>query len=165
MLAVLGLGSNTGDRRRLVLDAVTALRQVLADLRQASLYETEPLYVTDQNLFINTAVSGLYSGTSGELFSRIRQIEASFGRDRLRERRWGERTLDIDILLFGEQRLVFPASENQPYLEIPHPFLKERRFALQPLLELLPDAVEPETGLLYAGICRALPDQGVRLVE
>jgi len=162
MLVVLGLGSNVGDSRRIVLDAVAALRQVLVGLRRASLYETEPLYITDQNSFINTAVSGFYSGMPGELLSCIHAIEADFGRDRLQERRWGERVLDIDILLFGQQRVVFPASEGQPYLEIPHPHLKERRFALQPLLELLPDAVEPETGLLYAGICRALPDQGVR---
>jgi len=163
MLVVLGLGSNVGDSRRIVLDAVTALQQVLAGLRQASLYETEPLYVTDQNSFINTAVSGFYSGTPGELLSCIHAIEADFGRDRLRERRWGERPLDIDILLFGQRRVVFPASESQPYLEIPHPHLKERRFALQPLLELLPDAVEPETGLSYQRICQTLPDQGVKL--
>ena len=146
-----------GDSRRIVLDAITALEQVLAELRRASLYETDPLYVTDQGRFINTAVAGLYGGKPRELLSRIHEIEASFGRDRSRERRMGERTLDIDILLFGELNAVLPASANEPCLEIPHPRLKERRFALQPLLELLPDAAEPGTGIPYRRICEALP--------
>ena len=162
-MAVLGLGSNLGDSRRTVLGAITALGQVLAELRSASLYETEPLYVADQGRFINTAVAGFYSGTPGELLSCIHGIEANFGRNRNQERRMGERTLDIDILLFGDLAAVFPASENGPRLEIPHPRLRERRFALQPLLELLPDAVEPCTGLSYRSICDALPEQGVRL--
>ena len=150
-LVVLGLGSNLGDSRRIVLEAVTALRQVLVKLRVASLYETAPLYVTDQGRFINTAVAGLYSGSPRELLSRIHEIEACFGRDRSKERRWGERTLDIDILLFGD--LVVSEAD----LQIPHPRLKERRFALEPLLELLPDAAEPGTGIPYRKICDALP--------
>jgi len=162
-LVVLGIGSNLGERRRIALDAVTALGRVLAELRAASLYETEPLYVTEQGRFINTAVSGLYSGTPQELLFCIHEIEGRFGRDRDREQRWGERTLDIDILLFGELNAALPALGNEAaLLEIPHPRLKERRFALEPLLELLPDAVEPGTGLSYRSICQALPCQGVR---
>ena len=161
---VLGLGSNLGDSRCIILDAISALEQLLAELRAASLYETEPLYVTDQGRFINTAVAGFYSGTPGELLSAIHGIEARFGRNRALERRQGERTLDIDILLFGELVMDLPACENSPGLTIPHPRLKERRFALEPLLELLPDALEPETGLSYQSICDALPDQGVRRI-
>ena len=167
---ILGLGSNLGDSRRIILDAVKALEAVLSDLRSASLYETAPLHVTDQARFINTAVCGFYPGgqssdenrgsdqslkSARELLSAIHEIEARFGRDRARERRWGERFLDIDILLFGN----FVCKEND--LEIPHARLKERRFALEPLLELLPDAAEPGTGLSYSAICDALPDQGV----
>ena len=155
-LVVLGLGSNLGDSRRIILDTMTALEQVLSKLRRASLYETDPLHITDQGRFINSAVLGFYHDLPGELLSLIHEIEGRFGRDRSRERRWGERTLDIDILLFGNMIV------NEESLEIPHPRLKERRFALQPLLELLPDAVEPGTGLLYRQICDALPDQGVR---
>ena len=155
-VAVLGLGSNRGDSRRIILDAVTALEQVLTEIRRASLYETDPLHVTDQDRFINTAVAGLYSGTARELLSCIHGIEARFGRDRSLERRWGERSLDIDILLFGEQVV------NEPDLWIPHPRLRERRFALEPLLDLLPAAVEPGTGLEYRALCEALPDQGVK---
>ena len=164
---VLGLGSNLGDSRRIILDAVKALEEILSGLRMASLYETAPLHVADQGRFINTAVTGLYAGeenlspgeslsrSARELLSAIHDIEARFGRDRSRERRWGERFLDIDILLFGN------LSCKESDLEIPHPRLKERRFALEPLLKLLPDAVEPGTGLSYRDICDALPEQGV----
>ena len=163
-LVVLGLGSNLGDSRLIVLDAIKALRDVLTELRAASLYETEPLHVTDQGRFINTAVAGFYPEPQGAsparvLLRRINEIEARFGRDRSRERRWGERPLDIDILLFGSLVL------SEDGLEIPHPRLKERRFALEPLLELLPEAKVPGTGVLYRSVCDSLPDQGVRKRE
>ena len=163
-LVVLGLGSNLGDSRHIIFDAVKALEEVLTELRCASLYETDPLYVTDQGRFINTAAAGFYSGPRNLLSARgllacVHGIEARFGRDRSRERRWGERFLDIDILLFGD--LIV----NQSELVIPHPRLKERRFALEPLLELLPQASEPGTGLSYGSICGSLPDQGVRRIS
>lgn len=160
-VVVLGLGSNLGDSRRIVLDALESLKSVLSDLRCASLYETAPLHVVDQNHFINTAAAGFFPGppnaaSAFKLLERIHEIEALFGRDRKQERRWGERFLDIDILLFGDLIL------NEPELNIPHPRLKERRFALEPLLELFPDAVEPGSGLSYRKICDSLPDQGVK---
>lgn len=180
---VLGLGSNRGEYdesrggdpclkprrplldncRGIILAAVKELEGVLVHLRRASLYETNPLHVTDQGRFINTAVAGFYPVrpdrnpllSARELLSRVHEIERRFGRDRSRERRWGERTLDIDILLFAD--ITLDTSD----LTIPHPRLKERRFALEPLLELLPDAAEPGTGISYRGICDALPEQGV----
>jgi 2-amino-4-hydroxy-6-hydroxymethyldihydropteridine diphosphokinase len=173
-LVVLGIGSNRGDSQlgnsgRIVLDAIKELESLLFEFRQASLYETNPLYVTDQGQFINTVVAGYYAEktaansritdpleTARKLLFRIQVIEKRFGRDRSRERRWGERTLDVDILLFGN--LIM----NEPDLIIPHPRLKERRFALEPLLEILPEAAEPGTGLSYALCCQSLPDQGVR---
>ena len=155
-LVVLGLGSNLGDSLSIIHDAVKALEEVLTELRCASIYETEALYVTDQGKFINTAVAGFYSGSARDLLSKINEIEKHFGRDRSKEKRWGERSLDIDILLFGDLVL------NEPSLEIPHPRLKERRFALEPLLELLPDAEEPDTGQLYRQLCQELPDQGCK---
>jgi 2-amino-4-hydroxy-6-hydroxymethyldihydropteridine diphosphokinase len=150
-----------------VLSAVKALEEVLTDIRRASLYETKPLHVTDQACFINTVVEGFYTplkasspvADAKELLSRLNEIEARFGRDRSKERRWGERFLDIDILLFGDLTL------NEPDLAIPHPRLKERRFAMEPLLELSPDIVEPGTGLFYRDFCAALPDQGVKKIN
>ncbi|MDR2617658.1 MAG: 2-amino-4-hydroxy-6-hydroxymethyldihydropteridine diphosphokinase [Treponema sp.] len=161
MLVVLGLGSNKGynglDSFALLDKAVLRLDAVISGLRRASLYETEPLGVIDQPRFLNTAVAGWYNGSPRELLESVHSIETDFGRDRSGERRWGERSLDIDILLFGDLAVSDP-----PDLELPHPRLRERRFALEPLLELLPCAAEPGTGRLYREICGALPDQGSR---
>jgi len=154
-LVVLGLGSNMGNSRLIVNNAIAALEQEIKELRRASFFETDPLYVTDQAKFLNTAVAGLYSGTPRDLLSYVNYIESRFGRNRSLERHWGERILDIDILLFGN--ILF----DEPDLVIPHKLLKERRFALEPLLELLPDAADPGTGFFYWDICQTLPDQGV----
>jgi 2-amino-4-hydroxy-6-hydroxymethyldihydropteridine diphosphokinase len=161
VLTVLGLGSNRGDSihgepLNILRDAIRALEAVLDGLKTARVLESEPLHVTNQSRFFNTAVSGLYWGEALELLEDIHKIEASFGRDRSQERRWGERTLDIDILLFGDQVISRP-----PELEIPHPRLRERCFALLPLLELLPDAADPLTGTSYQSILDLLPDQGI----
>jgi 2-amino-4-hydroxy-6-hydroxymethyldihydropteridine diphosphokinase len=161
---VLGLGSNrpdpAGREPPAVLEAaIAALEPVLGGagpFRRASLYRTEPLHVQDQPVFINTAVAGFYEGEPGALLQEIHRIERDFGRDRDRERRWGERSLDIDILLFGDRVI-----SNPPFLEIPHPRLTERRFALVPLLELLPEAQDPRTGLPFKTILEALPFQGI----
>jgi 2-amino-4-hydroxy-6-hydroxymethyldihydropteridine diphosphokinase len=155
-VVVLGLGSNRGNSWNILWGAVAVLEGILGDLRRASFFETEPLYVTDQPRFLNTAVSGLYGEGPHELLRAVHAIEASFGRDRDRERRWGERPLDIDILLFGDLVVSEP-----PVLEIPHPRLMERRFALTPLLELIPGAADPKTGVSYRSICEGLPPQGI----
>ena len=152
---VLGLGSNMGDSRLIINNAITILEKGLTELRKASLYETEPLLIKDQPRFLNTAVTGYYSGTPRELLYYVSYIEARFGRNRVLERRWGERYLDIDILLFGN--LIIDELD----LVIPHKLLKERRFALEPLLELLPDVRDPGSGFSYWDICQTLPDQGI----
>jgi len=158
-LVILGLGSNLGNSPKIIHEAFEALEAVLTEVRTASLYVTEPMYVIDQGRFINTAVAGFYEDSPGALLSAIKDIEIQFGRNRIWEKRWGERFLDIDILLFGD--LVV----NEARLQIPHSLLKERRFALEPLLELLPDAREPGTGLSYREICDSLPEQGVKKLE
>ncbi|MDR0722623.1 MAG: 2-amino-4-hydroxy-6-hydroxymethyldihydropteridine diphosphokinase [Treponema sp.] len=155
-LVVLGLGSNKGDSPRILEGAIEALGEVLMDLRRASLFETEPLHVLDQKRFLNTAVAGYYSLSPRDLLEIIHRLEASLGRDRTQERRWGERTLDIDILLFGNLLIAEP-----PDLEIPHPRLAERAFALAPLLELVPGAIDPRTGVSYQTIFAKLPPQGI----
>jgi 2-amino-4-hydroxy-6-hydroxymethyldihydropteridine diphosphokinase len=128
--------------------------------------------VTDQPPFINAAAAGYFSppGSSAgkrpagpeaeaaiRLLRAVQGIEALYGRNRAGERRWGERSLDIDILLFGDAPIAAPD------LSIPHPRLAERAFALRPLLDLLPEAVEPGTGRPYKEILAALPDQGVEV--
>ncbi|MDR1216850.1 MAG: 2-amino-4-hydroxy-6-hydroxymethyldihydropteridine diphosphokinase [Treponema sp.] len=158
-LVVLGLGSNKGDSSAILANAIRHLREILRDLRVAPMFKTAPQGVTDQPPFLNTAVCGAYALTAEELLEAIHRIEAAFGRDRTKEQRWGERTLDIDILLFGQQVL------SSRSLEIPHPRLRERVFALVPLLALLPQAADPRTGEPYARILKELPDQNVKQVK
>ncbi|MDR0785855.1 MAG: 2-amino-4-hydroxy-6-hydroxymethyldihydropteridine diphosphokinase [Treponema sp.] len=158
-LVVLGIGSNEGDSSAILSGAVKRLRGILTDLRVAPIFKTAPQGVADQPPFLNTAVCGFCTLTPQELLATVHRIEAAFGRDRTRERRWGERTLDIDILLFG-QRVLSSRS-----LEIPHPRLRERTFALVPLLALLPKAADPCTGEPYAHILERLPDQNVKPLD
>ncbi|MDR2370397.1 MAG: 2-amino-4-hydroxy-6-hydroxymethyldihydropteridine diphosphokinase [Treponema sp.] len=159
---VLGIGSNRADSRgrnpRSIIEAaVRELERILRGLRRAAVRETEPLHVVDQPPFLNTAVSGFYGGNPRELLRDIGAIEARYGRDRSRERRWGERTLDIDILLFGD--LVIREHD----LEIPHPRLAERVFALEPLLDLLPEARDPESGGFFRDMLeKIMPAEGAR---
>ncbi|MDR1238887.1 MAG: 2-amino-4-hydroxy-6-hydroxymethyldihydropteridine diphosphokinase [Treponema sp.] len=151
VLVVLGLGSNRGDSPAILAGAVEKLGALLKNMRAASIIETEPRYVTDQPRFLNSAVCGYWDRSPRQLLETLHRVEAAFGRDRSRECRWGERTLDIDILLFGDQIVSGPGD-----LEIPHPRLNERAFALEPLVELLPDAVDPRTGRLFRKILGAL---------
>jgi 2-amino-4-hydroxy-6-hydroxymethyldihydropteridine diphosphokinase len=104
---------------------------------------------------LNAAVLGFWDAGARMLLELVHRIEAQFGRDRSAERRWGERSMDIDILLFGEDVVA------EPDLVIPHPLLKERAFALRPLLDLCPDAVEPETGIPYRKMLAELPPQEI----
>ena len=131
---MLGLGSNrpyNGLSREDVLALAAAeLGRILEGCALSPLYETAPLYVTAQGPFLNAAASGLFRSQGGgegraaaaraarSLLLAVQAVEARFGRDRASERRWGERTLDIDILLFGGECIA------EPGLVIPHPRLK-----------------------------------------
>ncbi|MDR2864644.1 MAG: 2-amino-4-hydroxy-6-hydroxymethyldihydropteridine diphosphokinase [Spirochaetaceae bacterium] len=156
---ILGLGSNQGDSIHILKNAIADLHFFLKGLREASVYKSAPLYVKDQNVFFNTAISGEFNGEAGDLLEIIHTIEKKYGRDRSKERRWGERSLDIDILLFGDLVLDQKHSDPARCLEIPHPRLNERRFALEPLLELDPDAKDPQSGESYREINERIADQ------
>jgi 2-amino-4-hydroxy-6-hydroxymethyldihydropteridine diphosphokinase len=158
-IVVLGLGSNRPfnglSPAELLNSAFAELRALLEDCRLSPVYATAPVGVTDQARFCNAAVTGRYGGSPQELLAAVQALEAVHGRDRRRERPWGERSLDIDILLFGN-RLI-----REKGLSVPHPRLRDRAFALRPLLDLIPAAREPGTGISYRRILEALPDQGV----
>jgi 2-amino-4-hydroxy-6-hydroxymethyldihydropteridine diphosphokinase len=159
---ILGLGSNKGKPEEIIKNAINDLKEFLADTKAASLYRTTPVGVAAQPDFLNTALRGNFLGTEKELLTKIHIIEKKYGRDRAREIRWGQRSLDIDILLFGNLILNEVTGNRDECLEIPHPRLNGRRFALEPLLELAPFAKDPRSGEYYHIICARLPDQGVR---
>jgi 2-amino-4-hydroxy-6-hydroxymethyldihydropteridine diphosphokinase len=154
----LGLGTNLGERADHLASAVHSLKQLASFtlLSRASMYESLALGDPGGPDFLNSAVSGLWNGTPQELLAACQEIENCHGRTR--PHRDAPRTLDIDIL-FWEGCCV-----ATPRLTVPHPRLRERAFALLPLLELAPDLVEPGTGTpLSSCLSPALLRQGVAL--
>ncbi len=142
---VLGLGANLGDRLANLRAAVAALRE-LPQLRvtgRSSVYETPPAGGPPQPDYLNAAVALETHLSPPELLAQVLTIEQSLGRRRPDAIRWGPRPIDIDILWLGQDRW------DGPGLTVPHPQLTERPFALLPLLELVPDAVDPTTGRRY----------------
>ena len=132
-----GLGSNLGDRERNLHEAVERLREI-GLVRVSAFGDTDPVGVVEQPNFLN-AVAELSSDLSPrELLDRLLQIERELGRDRTKEERWGPRTIDLDLLLYGDEVV------DEPGLTVPHPRLAERRFVLEPLHELAPDLVLPD---------------------
>lgn len=157
--AFLGLGSNVGDGAATIRSAFAELSRILEKPRLSKLWRSRAMYFEDQGDFINAAACGETRLSPRELLEIVNGIEARFGRDRERERPKGPRTLDIDILLFGDLVL------HEVDLILPHAGLRERRFALQPLLDLDPELRDPETGEAYADILESLPAQGIYLLE
>jgi 2-amino-4-hydroxy-6-hydroxymethyldihydropteridine diphosphokinase len=133
--AVLGLGGNVGERRAALAAAAAALRAHPGiDILAASpLYESEPWGLTSQQDFLNAAVRIATPLSPANLLAAILGIEVSLGR--VRAEKWGPRSIDIDILVFGEEAIDVPG------LTIPHPHLTERIFALAPLVDVMPEAV------------------------
>jgi 2-amino-4-hydroxy-6-hydroxymethyldihydropteridine diphosphokinase len=128
-IAYLGLGSNLGSRSRNLSAARRRLRQKGARiLRQSRVIETEPWGVAEQPRFLNQVVEVSWPGTARQLLKAAKQVEVEGGRKPTR--RWGPRVIDVDILLFGDERL------NRRDLVIPHPRISEREFVRDSLAEL-----------------------------
>jgi 2-amino-4-hydroxy-6-hydroxymethyldihydropteridine diphosphokinase len=131
----LGLGSNLGNRARNIYAALRRLRSYVRLEQISSLYETEPVGLTDQPWFLNLVCAGVTTLSPQDLLRAVKRIEAELGR---REGvRFGPRLIDIDVLLYEDQVL---ATEQ---LELPHPRLHDRGFVLIPLVELAPNLVHP----------------------
>ncbi|HST11487.1 MAG TPA: 2-amino-4-hydroxy-6-hydroxymethyldihydropteridine diphosphokinase [Terriglobales bacterium] len=133
--AYLSLGSNTGDRARNLHDAIGRLSRLGDVVATSSFFETEPVEFTNQPWFLNCAVSIDAAMDPHQLLQTVLAIEQSMGRNRTQDK--GPRNIDIDILLFGD--LVV----NEKGLTIPHPGITTRRFVLEPLAEIAPDALHP----------------------
>ena len=127
--AYLGLGSNLGRRARNLSAARRRLRQRGARvLRQSRVIETEPWGVADQPRFLNQVIEVDWPGTARQLLKAAKEVEEEGGRKPTRH--WGPRVVDVDILLFGDERI------NQPDLVVPHPRIAEREFVGKSLREL-----------------------------
>ena len=133
--AYLALGGNVGDSRATLDRAVAMLAATpgVTLVARSSDYRTPPWGVTDQAPFINLCVAIDTTLAPLDLLTRVQEIERALGRDRANERRWGPRTVDIDIIAYGDLSL------DEPGLALPHPRLFERAFVLMPLAEIAGD--------------------------
>ena len=127
----------------------------LSDMRFSSVYKTRAMYVENQDDFYNMAAVGFAENSLSpqKLLQKIHAIEALFGRDRKKEIRFGPRSLDIDIELFGNQKI------STPELEIPHVRLKERAFVLVPALEILDVSADKSIMEEFSSVLTLLKEQ------
>jgi len=135
----LSLGSNLGKREENLQRALAALElKQIQIVARSSLYETEPQNLTQQRWFLNLVIECETRYFPMQLLGVIQKIERELGRERgAGSVRWGPRPIDIDVLLFGNVIM------EMPQLTIPHPRMLERRFVLEPLLEIAPDLRHP----------------------
>ena len=152
-IVYLSLGSNLGDRRANLQNAVTALNAAgIRVLRESPIYETEPVDYIDQPWFLNQVVEAETTLFPMQLLTRTARIERALGRVRSIPK--GPRTLDIDILFYGNSIV------HTRRLEIPHPRLAERRFVLIPLADLVPDLRHPTSHRTVRELLASAPDVG-----
>lgn len=144
-VAYIGLGSNMGDRESYLQQAVERLNEhpQIQVIASSSIYETEPVGYADQASFLNKVISVCTSLTSHELLYFMLHVEAELGR--VRDIRFGPRTVDLDLLLYGDQQM------NTTDLILPHPRMEERAFVLIPLVEVMA-LVDAERAALYQKI-------------
>jgi len=131
----LSLGSNLGDRERSLRDAISRLETVGRVLAVSCFYETEPVEFAGQAWFLNCALALETTLTPGQVMGALLDLEQQMGRRRRQKK--GPRTIDVDILLLGD------AVVDSPELTVPHPAMHQRRFVLEPLAEIAPQAWHP----------------------
>jgi len=148
-LVYLSLGSNVGDRSANLHAAIALLRSLGDVVAVSSFYETEPVEFTSQAWFLNCAVELDTEKTPKELLDGILRIEQQLGRQRVQRK--GPRIIDVDILLFGDSVV------QSQGLTVPHPAMQQRRFVLEPLAEIAPDARHPTLKRSIRELRDALP--------
>ena len=148
-VAYLSLGSNLGDREQNLREAIrraSALGRIVA---VSSFYQTEPVEFTDQPCFLNCVIALETATQPAQLMAELLRIEHEMGRQRVLKK--GPRSIDIDILLFGDDVV------NTPELTIPHPAMARRRFVLEPLAEIAPELRHPVAGKTVRELLAELP--------
>ena len=144
--AILALGANLGAPLVQLRDAATRLHAELGDCVTSSVYRTEPEGGADQPPYLNAVVRGRWLGSAQDLLALAKELEAAAGRSRPHP--GAARTLDVDVLFFGD--IVVEESE----LQVPHPRWQHRSFVAVPLLDVAPDWVDPKTGRSVADVVR-----------
>ena len=157
--AYVGIGSNLGDRLQNCLRAIQMMKEIpgcgLAAV--SGWYLTQPVGVTGQEWYVNGAASLTTTGTAEELLDRLLSIEKFMGR--VRSRKWEPRTIDLDILLFGNEII------NEEDLKIPHSLMHLRRFVLVPLSEIAPDVIHPQLGASIRELLKSLPEDDSKVLH
>ena len=146
----IALGSNLGDRAAHLSHAIARLHDYLDDLRVSRFYDTVPVGAPGpQPLFLNAAAVGQSALPARTLLEVLLAVEQERGRARPFPN--AARSLDLDLILFGEARI------DEPDLIVPHPRFRERRFVLEPLAEIAPDLQDPVTGLTIVDLLDRVP--------
>ena len=156
MRAVVGIGANLGDRLATMREAVRRVEDIegVRLIARSHVYETAPVGLTDQPAFLNAAISASCTLSPPALLEALLGVERALGRTRSStDVRWGPRAIDLDVLWI--EGIVLAA----PRLAVPHPRLHERAFALVPMLEIVPGAIDPRSGEPFV----APHDEGVRV--
>jgi len=151
----LGIGSNLGDSVGLIHKASGLIREFVQRTRLSGLWLSNAQYYKDQPDFTNAVISGETDLSPQQLLEEIHRVEAVLGRDRSSVQLKGPRTIDIDVLLFGNQIVV---DDN---LVIPHAGMRERKFVLLPLLELDEALIDPVSQRPFRDFLAELPAQGI----
>ena len=150
--AYLLLGGNLGDREANLKKAIELLNDKIGNvIAISSLYETAAWGKTDQPSFLNQAVSLETRLTALEVLEYALSIEQELGR--VRKDKWGERLIDIDLILFGDEIINIPDK-----LQVPHPHMQDRKFVMEPLAEIAPEVIHPLLGETMLDICRNITD-------
>jgi 2-amino-4-hydroxy-6-hydroxymethyldihydropteridine diphosphokinase len=148
----IALGSNLGDRHRYLQDALASLAPAIQDLHVSTFHDTDPVGILEQPRFLNAAAVGITGLTAQALIDRLLEVERCFGR--VRPYAGAPRTLDLDLILYGD------AVIDEPGLSVPHPRFRDRTFVLEPLVEIAADWIDPVTGCTVGELCRQLGDRG-----
>jgi len=154
--AVIALGTNLGDRAANLVKAVEGIRLLGPVVASSSVYETAPQGLVDQEPFYNAVVLVDTELDPVELVGRLLDIEREMGR--VRGPRWGPRLIDLDLILYGDRSI------RTPSVEVPHPRYRQRRFVLEPLVEVWPDARDPD-GTPVADLLEAVSGQAVAPID
>ncbi|GAB5495927.1 MAG: 2-amino-4-hydroxy-6-hydroxymethyldihydropteridine diphosphokinase [Phycisphaerales bacterium] len=154
--AVVALGSNLGDRQSCIRESLARIEELpgTSVVRVSTLIETDPVGPIEQGTYLNGACLLETDLDAMQLLAELLTIERELGRERDTEQRWGPRTIDLDLLIFGDQVI------DEPGLTVPHPRISERLFVLEPMNEIVPELIVPPGRLTVHQLYQKLTQTG-----